>query len=69
MVGSTAPSRKPRTSGKPELHKISSAQRDAARDISKAKGADLDKALKNLVSTGDVRKSKSTNNLDTSFQK
>ena len=34
------------------------AKGDAIRDISKAKNADLDKALKNLVNTGDVTKSK-----------
>ena len=34
------------------------AQADATKDISKARGADLDKALKNLVSSGDVKKSK-----------
>ena len=34
------------------------AQADATKDISKARGADLDKALKNLVNTGDVKKSK-----------
>ena len=34
------------------------AQADATKDISKARGADLDKALQNLVNSGDVRKSK-----------
>ena len=34
------------------------AQADATRDISKARGADLDKALKNLVTSGDVKSSK-----------
>ena len=34
------------------------AKTDAARDISKAKNADLDKALKNLISSGNVKKSK-----------
>ena len=34
------------------------AKGDAIRDISKAKDADLDKALKNLINTGDVTKSK-----------
>ena len=34
------------------------AQADAAKDISKARGADLDKALKNLVTSGDVKSSK-----------
>ena len=34
------------------------AQTDATRDISKARGADLDKALKNLVTSGDVKSSK-----------
>ena len=34
------------------------AQADATKDISKAKSADLDKALKNLVNSGDVKKSK-----------
>ena len=34
------------------------AQRDAARDISNARGADLDKAIKNLTNTGSVNKSK-----------
>ena len=52
MVGQTSSTKAERTRFR--------AQRDAAR-VSKAKGADLDKALKNLVSTGDVRKSKSTN--------
>ena len=32
------------------------AQRDATRDISRARGADLDKAVKNLVDRGTVRK-------------
>ena len=32
------------------------AERDAARDISRARGADLDKAVKNLVDRGTVRK-------------
>jgi len=32
------------------------AERDAARDISRARGADLDKAVKNLVDKGTVRK-------------
>ena len=34
------------------------AQADAAKDIAKARGADLDKALKNLVTSGDVKSSK-----------
>jgi len=34
------------------------AQADAAKDISNARGADLDKALNNLVNSGDVKKSK-----------
>ena len=34
------------------------AQADASKDISKARGADLDKALKNLTTTGDVKGSK-----------
>ena len=34
------------------------AQADAAKDISKARSADLDKALKNLVTSGDVKSSK-----------
>ena len=34
------------------------AKGDAIRDISKAKNTDLDKALKNLVNSGDVKKSK-----------
>ena len=34
------------------------AKGDALRDISKARGADLDKALKNLVTSGDVKSSK-----------
>ena len=34
------------------------AQADAAKDISKQRGADLDKALKNLTTTGDVKGSK-----------
>ena len=34
------------------------AQADATKDISKARGDDLDKALKNLVSSGDVKRSK-----------
>ena len=44
------------------------AQADATRDISKTKGADLDRAIKNLVSTGDVRKSKSTNKSGYSYK-
>ena len=61
MVGQTSSTKAERTRFR--------AQRDAARDISKAKGADLDKALKNLVSTGDVRKSKSTNKSGYSYRK
>ena len=34
------------------------AQADATKDISKARSADLDKALKNLVTSGDVKSSK-----------
>ena len=34
------------------------AQSDATKDISKARAADLDKALKNLVTSGDVKSSK-----------
>ena len=60
MVGQTSSTKAERTRFR--------AQRDAARDISKAKGADLDKALKNLVSTGDVRKSKSTNKSGYSYK-
>lgn len=44
------------------------AKADATKDISKATGADLDKAINNLVSTGDVRKSKSTNKSGYSFK-
>ena len=36
------------------------AQADAAKDISKARGADLDKALKNLTTTGNVKGSTSS---------
>ena len=36
------------------------AKGDAIRDISKARESDLDKAFKNLVSTGDVKKSKAS---------
>jgi len=34
------------------------AQADAAKDISKARGADLDKALNNLINSGNVKNSK-----------
>ena len=48
MVGQTSSTKAERTRFR--------AQRDAARDISRARGADLDKAVKNLVDRGTVRK-------------
>ncbi len=49
MVGTRAPS------GKGARFR---AQADAAKDISNARGADLDKAIKNLTNTGSVTKTK-----------
>ena len=60
MVGQTSSTKAERTRFR--------ARRDAARDISKARGADLDKAIENLVSTGDVRGSKSTNKSGYSYK-
>lgn len=48
MVGQTSSTKAERTRFR--------AERDAARDISRARGADLDKAVKNLVDKGTVRK-------------
>ena len=60
--GPKASSAKPEMVGGPTAPKGSyakfRAQADATKDISKARGADLDKALKNLVSSGDVKRSK-----------
>ena len=64
--GPKASSAKPEMVGGPtapkgtgsKLFSKTRAKGDALRDISKARGADLDKALKNLVSSGDVKRSK-----------
>ena len=48
MVGQTSSTKAERTRFR--------ARRDAARDISRTRGADLDKAVKNLVDRGTVRK-------------
>ena len=64
--GPKASSAKPEMVGGPtapkgtgsKLYSRTRAKGDALRDISNTKNADLDKALKNLVSSGDVKKSK-----------